>query len=164
MSRLHQHPAFPALHHCGDQFMVMDKVEGITLAHELHNRSRLKEDHLEQIEAYMEDCFREGWIPRDMHLNNLMVDAEDRIRIVDVGRFIHTDYPERYQEELAEDLADLRYDLLGMFSPFSKKRRYHYGSSSSGSYRRRRSYSSRSYSSSRRKYRKHRRRRPRSSS
>ncbi|PTX53672.1 protein kinase-like protein [Melghirimyces profundicolus] len=162
LNRLHHHPAFPTLHHHEDRFMVMDKVDGSTLATELKNSAKLKESYFEQIEKYTEECFQEGIVPKDMHLNNLMVDRDNRIKIVDVGRFLHTDRPESFKDDLTEDLKNLHHSLFGFFSPFRKKRRYR--SDSSGSYDRRRSYSSRSYSSSRRRHRKHRRRGYRSSS
>lgn len=164
LNRLRHHSAFPTLHYHEDRFMVMDKCDGTTLAQERESGDGLKDAHFLQIEQVVGECYQAGIIPQDLHLNNLMVDRDNRIKIVDVGRFIHTDQHEAYKERLTEDLQDLKYHLFGFdfFSSSRRKRRRHRyrssGSRSSG-----RSHSSRSYSSSRRKRRKYRRKWLRSS-
>ncbi|PTM56929.1 protein kinase domain-containing protein [Desmospora activa] len=164
LNRLHHHSAFPTLHYYEDRFMLMDKCDGTTLARERESGDGLKDAYFTQIEQVVEECYQVGIIPRDLHLNNVMVDRDNRIKIVDVGRFVHTDQSEDYKERLTEDLQDLKYHVFGFgfFSSSRRKRRRHrYRSSGSRSHSN--SHSSRSYSSSRRKRRKYRRKRYHSS-
>lgn len=157
LNHLHNHPGFPTLHYKEEKFMVVDKVSGYTLGQAMKSGDQLSDQAFKQIEMYVADCYRDGIIPHDLHLNNIMIDKENNIKIIDVGRFFYTSQKEKYTDKIREDLENIKYHLFS-FS-FSSKRRH----------RRRRKYSSysshsssssaKSYSSS--SYKKHRRKRRR---
>lgn len=154
--------------------MVVDKINGYTLGQVLKSGENLNGNTYRKIEEIVEDCYDEGIIPVDLHLNNIMIDQDNQVRFIDTGRFFFTSEKEAFQSPIEEDLDALQYHC-GLFSLFSssnrKYRRRKYSSSYprhwkySSSYPRRRRYSSsdyrrRSYSSSdrryhRRKYRKY---------
>ncbi|MFC7441655.1 protein kinase domain-containing protein [Laceyella putida] len=157
LTRLSGHAAFPALHYKEDQFMIVDKVSGYTLGQALKAGEKLNERLFNQIEEAVERCYAEGIIPDDLHLNNIMVNQDGQVKIVDVGRFFHTNQAVAHKEKLTDDLEALKYycGLFGFFSSSKRKRRRRYSSSD---YHRHRghSYSSshrRRYSSSDRHYR-----------
>ncbi|MBA4493577.1 hypothetical protein ACFO25_14120 [Paenactinomyces guangxiensis] len=155
LARLHDHPAFPVLQYKGQnhQFMVADKVSGYTLAEILKSGEKLNEHTFRQIERHVEDCYREGIIPHDLHLNNIMIDHDKNVKIVDTGRFFYSDDKGVFKDKIETDLEMLKYHLglFGFFSSSRRKYRRHRKHSYSS-----RSYSSRSYSSSRRRHRRRR--------
>lgn len=162
LNRLAGHAAFPTIHYREDRFMIVDKVSGYTLGQALKAGEKVNQRLFDQIEAAVERCYREGIIPDDLHLNNIMVDQDGQVKIVDVGRFFHTDQVAQYKGELTDDLKILKY-YCGLFGFFSSSKRKHrrYRSYSSSDRHWRHSYSSsrrRRYSSSSDRYRRHRRR------
>jgi serine/threonine protein kinase len=150
LAELQEHPAFPTLYYKEDQFMIVDKVSGYTLGQALKAGEKLTERQFSQIEAAIERCYGQGIIADDLHLNNIMIDQDGQVKIVDVGRFFHTDHPAAHKGELAEDLEALKYHcgLFGFFSSSNWKRKRRYYSSSD--YRRHRHHHS--YSSSHRRH------------
>lgn len=174
LSYLNGHPAFPTFHYIDQkkQWMVVDKVDGFTLAKAVKSGGKLDRRTYLQIEEVVEDCYEEGIIPADLHLNNLMLDKDtNKIRVIDTGRFFFTGDKEMYRPQIEEDLERLRYHC-GLFGSFfsSSGRKYRRRRKYSSSYPRHRKYSSsfprrRRYSSSpffsssdrrrRRKYRKY---------
>lgn len=90
LSGLNGHPAFPAFHYIDQRkrWMVVEKVDGFTLAEAVRSGEKLDSRTYAQIEEIVEDCYDEGIIPSDLHLNNLMLDKDtNRIRVIDTGRF-----------------------------------------------------------------------------
>jgi RIO-like serine/threonine protein kinase len=140
LSRLSGHAAFPRLHYREEGWMIVDKVNGHTLWQALQGGEKLKENLYAQIEETVELCYEKGVVPDDLHLNNIMVDQEGRVKFVDVGRFFHTDHGQAYKDALAEDLETLKYCGLFRFFSSSKRRRKRPWFSSDRYYRR--SYSS----------------------
>lgn len=170
LSYLNGHPAFPAFHYIdrGKKWMVVEKVDGFTLAEAVHSGENLDSRTYRQIEEIVEDCYGEGIIPVDLHLNNLMVDKDtNKIRVIDTGRFFFAGDKEVHHAQIEEDLEHLKYHC-GLFGSFfsssrrKRRRRRKYSSSYprrhkySSSYPRRRRYSSPFYSSSDRRWRKYR--------
>ncbi|MGI6125365.1 MAG: protein kinase domain-containing protein [Planifilum sp.] len=157
LSLLSDHAAFPRVHYREEGWMMMDKVNGYTLGEVIQGGEKLKEHLYTQIEEAVEHCYAKGLIPDDLHLNNIMVDHEGRIKIVDVGRFFHTERAAAHKEALAEDLETLKYcGLFRFFSSSKRKKKRHWFSSD---HRRRRSHSGsspRRYSSSERRWRRRR--------
>ncbi|MBA4601780.1 serine/threonine protein kinase [Thermoactinomyces mirandus] len=168
---LNGHPAFPEFHYIdgNHHWMVVDKVNGYTLGQVVKSGEKLRSDMYDKIEEIVEDCYNEGIVPADLHLNNIMIDRENQIRVIDTGRFFFTNEKEAYRSQIEEDLDCLQYHC-GLFSFFSSSsRKYHRRRKYSSSYPRRRRYSSsyprrrrysssdyrRSYSSSDRRYRRH---------
>ncbi|MFS8514752.1 MAG: hypothetical protein LOD87_13695, partial [Planifilum fulgidum] len=87
LSRLSGHASFPRVHYREEGWMIVDKVNGPTLWQALQGGEKLKGRLYDQIEEAVEYCYARGIIPDDLHLNNIMVDQEGRVKVVDVGRF-----------------------------------------------------------------------------
>lgn len=150
LSRLSGHAAFPRVHYREDKWMLVDKVSGYTLGQALQGGEKLNGRLFSQIEEAVEHCYSNGVIPDDLHLNNIMVDQDGRVKIVDVGRFFHTGQVKAYKDALTDDLETLKHcGLFRFFSSSKRKRKHHWFSSDhhrrrshSGSSPRRRRYSS----------------------
>lgn len=136
LQQLDVHPLFPKLHFHDEQFMVVDQVKGYTLAELREVGYKLKDAQFRQLEQAIEECYAQGIIPHDIHLNNIMIDQDGNVKIIDVGRFFYSDHKKDYQEKIREDLEKIKYHC-GLFSLFSSSRhrhRHHHHSSSSHHY------------------------------
>jgi RIO-like serine/threonine protein kinase len=145
LQQLDIHPLFPKLHFQDDKFIVVDQVKGNTLAEIRDAGYKLKDAQFRQLEQAVEECYAQGIIPHDIHLNNIMVDPDGNVKIIDVGRFFYSDHKEDYQEKIREDLENIKYHcgLFGLFSSSKRKRRHRHTSSSNRHHRRHSSSSSR---------------------
>jgi serine/threonine protein kinase len=132
LNRLNPHPAFPKIHYREDRFLIVDKVVGHTLGETLKAGEQLDDHTFRKIEKVVEDCYDQGIVACDLHLNNIMIDQDKNVKIVDVGRFFATSNAKQYKEEIQEQLGLLKYHLLFSFSS-SGKHKHHkkYFSSSS---------------------------------
>ncbi len=124
LQQLQVHPLFPKLHLHDEQFIVVDQVKGYTLAELRDAGYKLKDAQFRQLEQAIEECYAQGIIPHDIHLNNIMLDQDGNVKIIDVGRFFYSDHKEDYQEKIREDLEKIKYHC-GLFSLFSSSRRKH---------------------------------------
>ncbi|MBO2532183.1 MAG: hypothetical protein CW342_04735 [Thermoactinomycetaceae bacterium] len=121
LSRLSGHASFPRVHYREEGWMIVDKVNGPTLWQALQGGEKLKGRLYDQIEEAVEYCYARGIIPDDLHLNNIMVDQEGRVKVVDVGRFFRAQQSAAHKEALAENLEMVKY--CGLFRFFSSSRR-----------------------------------------
>lgn len=140
LSHLQEHSAFPTLYYQEEKFIVVDRIQGNTLAQSIKAGEKLSANQFTHIEEIVEDLYAHGIIAQDLHLNNMMMDQDGKIKVIDVGRFFYTDHPELYHDQLEDDLHLIEYHM-GFFSSIKdklKKKKY-YGSSSN---RYRRKYSS----------------------
>lgn len=143
LRQLQGHSAFPTFHYQEDKFMVVDRIQGNTLAQSIKAGEKLSSHQFSQIEEIVEDLYDSGIVAQDLHLNNMMIDQDGKIKVIDVGRFFYTDHPELFHDYLEDDLQLIEYHM-GFFSSIKdklKKKKY-YGSSSN---RYRRKYSSSSH-------------------
>jgi serine/threonine protein kinase len=116
LANLDAHPLFPKLHFQNEKFIVVDQVNGYTLAQLRDAGYKLKDAQFRQLEKAIEECYASGIIPHDIHLNNIMLDQNGNVKIIDVGRFFYSDHK--------EDLDKIKYHC-GLFSLFSSSRRKH---------------------------------------
>ncbi|MGA9175311.1 MAG: hypothetical protein WBZ33_15245 [Thermoactinomyces sp.] len=164
LNYMRDHSAFPTIHYKDRQgkFLIVDKVAGSTLGEIIKAGDHLPDRYYWQLEKYVEDCYKEGIIPGDLHLNNIMVDQDNQIKIIDTGRFFFTDAKAQYKEKVERDLEKLKY-YCGFFSSSSwKKHRrhrhhHHHSYSHSHSHSYSHSHSHSCSSSSHRHHRRHRR-------
>jgi len=123
LSRLSGHASFPRVHYREEGWMIVDKVSGPTLWQALQGGEKLQGHLYDQIEEAVEHCYARGVIPDDLHLNNIMVDQEGRVKFVDVGRFFRTEQAAAHKEALAENLETVKYCGLFRFFSSSKRKR-----------------------------------------
>lgn len=80
-------PYYPALYQVGADYLVMDYIEGLTLFECLCRGIPIKEEHIHQVDKALEDARERGLNPSDIHLRNIMVTTEGKIKLIDVARF-----------------------------------------------------------------------------
>lgn len=148
------HQAFPTLHHATERLMVVERIHGHTLAELRKSQNQLPAIYLEQVEQILTDCYQHGIIAQDLHLNNLMIDEQNQVKVIDVGRFFYTTQQQNYMEELDEQLENLSY-YCGFFGSSKKRKRKKYRKYSSSKRSRYRSSSSSSSSGRRRRRKKY---------
>lgn len=145
LHKLQDHLAFPALHESHDDYIVTERIKGTPLAQLRHAEERIPQDYYKQVEEIVSACFDHGIIAQDLHLNNVMIDEHNMIKLIDVGRFFHTEHRQDYLEDVADQLESLRY-YCGLFGSSRKRHKRKAGSSKP---RRKSKYRSSSSSSSR---------------
>lgn len=90
-------PGFAEIHDYGHdthggqalRYIVMELVEGVSLAELLHQRERLPAEEAMRIAAEAAEALqvahRKGVVHRDIKPANLLIDADDRVRVIDFG-------------------------------------------------------------------------------
>lgn len=90
-----------------NEVIIVEKIEGITVKHycntDLNNSLNIDEDFMEIINEYVIEIVANGYIPKDMHGDNIMIcEYTGRPIIVDLGWFIKHD----------NDMDDINIDSL----------------------------------------------------
>ncbi|MGW4650442.1 serine/threonine-protein kinase [Kitasatospora sp. NPDC004289] len=86
--------------HHGARYLVMDLVDGVTLAHLVKQSAPFSRDVmaavLDQLCATVAELHRRGYVHRDIKPDNVMVCPNGRVLLIDVGIAVlsgHCDYP-----------------------------------------------------------------------
>ncbi|GLB61995.1 protein kinase family protein [Cytobacillus sp. NCCP-133] len=87
---LPNHPYFPSLYDKGENYIVIDYVEGFTLFDCLAKGIAIKEDKINQIDEALKLARESGLNPSDIHLRNIILTYDGHIKIIDVARFKQT--------------------------------------------------------------------------
>lgn len=88
LTYLQQVPHFPMPVYCEEQdYMIVEKVRGLTVSEYLKQGGIMNTKHKSQIDNLFEELYRRKVVPSDLHLNNIMVDEYENIKVIDVGRF-----------------------------------------------------------------------------
>ncbi|WP_134699500.1 protein kinase family protein [Ammoniphilus sp. YIM 78166] len=83
-------PYYPALYQVGADYLVMDYIEGITLFECLCRGILITKEHILEVDKALEDARERGLNPSDIHLRNILVTTEGKIKLIDVARFRQT--------------------------------------------------------------------------
>ncbi len=81
---------FPKLHGAGENYIVIDFIEGNTLFDCLCKGILVSRYHIEEINSALQLARERGLNPSDIHLRNLIVTYQNEIKIIDVARFRQT--------------------------------------------------------------------------
>jgi len=81
---------FPRLYEAGDNYLVMDYIQGVTLFDCLTQGIELNELVIQQVDKALLSAKRLGLNPSDIHLKNIILLPEGKIKIIDVARFRQT--------------------------------------------------------------------------
>lgn len=84
---LQKNPFYPYMHDSGDNYLVIDYIAGNTLFDCLTKGIAIKAEHIKQIDEALSLARGKGLNPSDIHLRNIIVTPEDRVKIIDVARF-----------------------------------------------------------------------------
>ncbi|MEM6836027.1 MAG: serine/threonine protein kinase [Cyanobacteria bacterium P01_C01_bin.120] len=87
--RLGQHPAFSCCYASGANFLILRRLEGITLYDCLHRGMPIPSQVMRDIDAALDYARDRGLFPHDVHGRNVML-SEGRGLVVDISDFLET--------------------------------------------------------------------------
>lgn len=87
---LPDHPYFPGIYDFGENYIVIDYVEGITLFECLAKGIPIVEEKINEIDEALLLAREKGLNPSDIHLRNIILTSAGTIKIIDVARFKQT--------------------------------------------------------------------------
>lgn len=111
-------PLFPQLFaYKEDQYVITERVHGKTLGdiglRSIQELQFFPEELKSQLTTGLEQALEKGILPRDIHLNNiLLTDDQKRLKVVDVGGFhlVHENYTNVMNERYRNN--DLLYNMI----------------------------------------------------
>lgn len=83
-------PYFPALYQVGADYLVMDYIEGHTLFECLCKGIPITEEQIQEVDQALEVARERGLNPSDIHLRNIIVTTDGKVKLIDVARFRQT--------------------------------------------------------------------------
>jgi hypothetical protein len=107
--QLGSHPAFSQLLHAGDQFLVLKRLNGITLYNSMHLGVPIPKQVIKDIDAALAYARQQGLFPHDVHGRNVMM-QDGRGLVVDVSDFLH--------RENCSAWEDLKKAYYWLYRPF----------------------------------------------
>lgn len=84
------HPNFPTLYEAGFNYLVIDYIEGETLFQCLNKGIEVSKENIEEVQAALNAAREKGLNPSDIHLRNIILTADGKIKLIDVARFRQT--------------------------------------------------------------------------
>ncbi|WP_170008116.1 protein kinase family protein [Bacillus fonticola] len=84
---LQNSPYYPTLYEAGRNYLVIDLIEGHTLFECLAKGIRVSSDKIKEIDVALNLAREKGLNPSDIHLRNIFITKEGKIKLIDVARF-----------------------------------------------------------------------------
>jgi predicted Ser/Thr protein kinase len=78
---------FPTIYETGPNFLTMDYIKGDTLFSCLNKGIPINENHIKEVEHILELARKAGLNPSDIHLRNIIITPDNKIKMIDVARF-----------------------------------------------------------------------------
>ncbi|MGM0837826.1 MAG: protein kinase family protein [Bacillota bacterium] len=91
---------YPTLYGYGENYLVIDHIEGLTLFECLVHGRKMNERHVVQIDEALGMARERGLNPSDIHLHNIIITPTDEVKLIDVARF--------RQEKLCTQWEDIK--------------------------------------------------------
>lgn len=86
--RLGAHPAFSKCFYAQDNFLVLQRLHGITLYDAMHQGLAIPRKVIEDIDSALEYARSRNLNPHDVHGRNVMMSAEGKGLVVDISDFL----------------------------------------------------------------------------
>lgn len=80
-------PYYPTLYEAGDNFLLIDYIEGYTLFECLTQGIKLSESTIEETDHALSLARQAGLNPSDIHLRNIILTPKGKVMLIDVARF-----------------------------------------------------------------------------
>ncbi|NMH73275.1 protein kinase family protein [Bacillus sp. RO2] len=80
-------PFFPVMHDSGQNYIVIDFIEGSTLFECLVMGKHIEENVLEEVDHAILLAKNRGLNPSDIHLHNILITTDGQVKLIDVVRF-----------------------------------------------------------------------------
>lgn len=87
---LHGISYFPSIYDTGQNYIVMDYIEGRTLFKCVNQGIPITSGHIDEIDRALSMALKKGLNPSDIHLRNIIITANNDIKLIDVARFRQT--------------------------------------------------------------------------
>jgi predicted Ser/Thr protein kinase len=81
---------YPKLYETGDSYLVIDYIEGYTFFDCLMKGIPISEDLIYEVDEALDEARNKGLNPSDIHLRNLIMTKDKKLRVIDVARFTQT--------------------------------------------------------------------------
>jgi hypothetical protein len=107
--QLGSHPAFSQLLHAGDRFLVLKRLNGVTLYNSMHLGIPIPKQVIQDIDKALVYARQRGLFPHDVHGRNVMMQS-GRGLVVDVSDFLH--------QETCSAWEDLKKAYYWLYRPF----------------------------------------------
>ena len=78
---------FPKIYDNGDNYIVIDYIDGFTLFECLQKGNAITTWHINEIDKALSLALSRGLNPSDIHLRNIMITTKNEIKLIDVARF-----------------------------------------------------------------------------
>ncbi|CAN7528497.1 protein kinase family protein [Peribacillus frigoritolerans] len=78
---------YPTLYDAGVNYLVIDHIEGNTLFECLTLGIPITEENIAEIDHALQLARKEGLNPSDIHLRNIFITSDKKVKIIDVARF-----------------------------------------------------------------------------
>lgn len=78
---------YPSLHDAGENYLVIDYQHGITFFDCLSKGHIIYPQHIETVDYALFQARQRGLNPSDIHLRNILLTREGKIKLIDVARF-----------------------------------------------------------------------------
>lgn len=82
---------FPTLYGYGDNYIVIDYLNGRTIYSYLTDGIHIHEKFIHQVDAALELAKSHGFNPVDVHLKNIII-VDDQVKIIDLARFLQDNH------------------------------------------------------------------------
>jgi predicted Ser/Thr protein kinase len=86
-SKLREIPSFPALYDAGINYIVIDYIEGRTFFQCLTGGEQITESFIAEVDKALLEVSRRELNPSDIHLHNLILTPDGKVKIIDPARF-----------------------------------------------------------------------------
>lgn len=106
---------FPTIYETGQNYIVMDYIQGRTLFECINHGIPITSSHISEIDAALSLALNKGLNPSDIHLRNIFITPNDEIKLIDVARFRQTKDCTQWSD------LKLAYNLLYIKRFFPKK-------------------------------------------
>ncbi|NYF24796.1 protein kinase family protein [Sporosarcina sp. JAI121] len=81
---------YPSIYDSGLNYIVMDYIDGQTLFECITHGKVITIDHIKEVDYALSLASEKGLNPSDIHLRNIFITTDDKIKIIDVARFRQT--------------------------------------------------------------------------
>jgi predicted Ser/Thr protein kinase len=78
---------FPTIYETGPNFLIMDYIKGETLFSCLNKGIPIDIKHINEVDHILDLVRKVGLNPSDIHLRNIIITPDNKIKMIDVARF-----------------------------------------------------------------------------
>lgn len=80
-------PYYPTIYEVGPNYLVMDYIDGHTLFDCLRKGIKIIPEHIKEVDKALRLARERGMNPSDIHLRNIIITTDGKIKMIDVARF-----------------------------------------------------------------------------